>query len=364
MAVNYVKFQRGSESAYLALKNADRLDENTLYFIYKTNNDQVGSLYLGERLISGGDVIRESTNLDDLKDVVATGAATNSFLVRDGDKWVAKSLDDVIDLILGNVTLSDTKVYQVVLEIDEAHQDAIARVVGGELPNPGDIAIVKDEFVSGKIEHTAYVYDKDIESWVAMDGNYNANNVYFDEDFVFTKSVGTVAIPSSGNIKVDAAGKNLKEFFAALFAAEEKTNLIQTEPYVSSLTIGGAGSYEVGSVINPTYSAVFNAGSYKYGPSPTGASVSGWNITSTNGDNLTNAEASGNLNTVNVKADTYISFTATANYDAGQYAKTNLGNISTLRINAGSKSKTETGKIQGYRNTFYGSIDNKNDLTV
>jgi hypothetical protein len=43
-----------------------------------------------------------------------------------------------------------------------------------------------------------------------MDGNYNADNVYFDDDFIFTESVGTVVIPESGSTKVAAAGKNIK----------------------------------------------------------------------------------------------------------------------------------------------------------
>ena len=39
MAINYVKFQRGSLAAYEALKQADRVDENTLYFIYSDENE-------------------------------------------------------------------------------------------------------------------------------------------------------------------------------------------------------------------------------------------------------------------------------------------------------------------------------------
>lgn len=102
MAVNYVKFQRGTLAAYESLKAANRLDENTLYFIYPEGNEIVGSLYMGERIISGGDIVLESSYLDDLKDVVATGAGTNSFLVKDGENWVAKSLDEVISLIANN----------------------------------------------------------------------------------------------------------------------------------------------------------------------------------------------------------------------------------------------------------------------
>ena len=90
MAVNYVKFQRGSQEAYDALKTAGKLDSNTLYFIYKNEADAVGALYMGNRIISGGDITIASATLDDLADVVVTGAGTNAFLVKEGTNWVAK----------------------------------------------------------------------------------------------------------------------------------------------------------------------------------------------------------------------------------------------------------------------------------
>ena len=51
MAVNYVYFQRGSKTAYNALKNAGRIDNNALYFIYDSEDSSTGSLYLGTKLI-------------------------------------------------------------------------------------------------------------------------------------------------------------------------------------------------------------------------------------------------------------------------------------------------------------------------
>ena len=73
------------------------------------------------------------------------------------------------------------------------------------------MVIVKYQFVTGKYQHTAYVYDGTV--WAAMDGNYNAENVYFKNDFVFTENVGTVKIPETGSIEVEAAGLNVAEFF-------------------------------------------------------------------------------------------------------------------------------------------------------
>ena len=60
MAVNYVKFFRGTPNAFekLAVKNND-----TLYFISETD-EVTGSLYLGSTLISGN-----ISSLKDLEDI-------------------------------------------------------------------------------------------------------------------------------------------------------------------------------------------------------------------------------------------------------------------------------------------------------
>lgn len=97
---NYVYFQRGSKAAYDALKNAGRINDNALYFIYDSEDSSTGSLYLGTKLISGGQSTVVSSSLGDLTDVIITGAQTNSFLVKDdNDTWVAKTAEQVAELI-------------------------------------------------------------------------------------------------------------------------------------------------------------------------------------------------------------------------------------------------------------------------
>lgn len=97
---NYVYFQRGSKAAYDALKSANRIDNNALYFIYDSEDSSTGSLYLGTKLISGGQSTVVSSSLGDLTDVIITGAQTNSFLVKDdNDTWVAKTAEQVAELI-------------------------------------------------------------------------------------------------------------------------------------------------------------------------------------------------------------------------------------------------------------------------
>ena len=63
---NFVKFQRGTLTAY---NNLRVKDPDTLYFVYTDINSQYGSLYLGEKLISSGDITVVSPSLSDLTDI-------------------------------------------------------------------------------------------------------------------------------------------------------------------------------------------------------------------------------------------------------------------------------------------------------
>ncbi|WP_291627930.1 hypothetical protein [Clostridium sp.] len=54
----------------------------------------------------------------------------------------------------------------------------------------GDIAIVKSLIADNKYQYTAYVYDAKTKAWAAMDGNYNATNIYFDNDLTITANIG------------------------------------------------------------------------------------------------------------------------------------------------------------------------------
>jgi hypothetical protein len=114
-------------------------------------------------------------------------------------------------------------------------------------PAVGDIVIIKDIISSDKYQYTGYVYNG--ENWAAMDGNYNAENIYFDEDFVFTEDIGTIKIPEAGSLTVTATGKNLKEFLSTIFAKEE--NPITTLPSATIKLNPITNLYEVGTEYTP-----------------------------------------------------------------------------------------------------------------
>lgn len=234
---------------------------------------------------------------------------------------------------------------------DQSDLDAIAAVVGSAELHEGDTAIVTRNI--GTADHksyTAYVYDG--EKWTAMDGNYDASNVYFDADFTATEKVGTISIPASGSTTVAAQGKSVKEFLASLLAAEKQPS--KTDPAVT-VTVSTGKSYEVGTTVTPTYSASLSAGSYTYGPA-TGITAKTWSVSNSATDEVLET-ASGSFAPVIVGDSTNYSVTATATYDAGAMPKTNIGNDAPdKQIPAGSKSATASQKITGYRNFFYGVV--------
>lgn len=102
-SVHYVKFYRGSTAAYELLKNNNRLNSDTLYFVYTNANATKGLLYLGDKLISGsvdgsGQVVSDIA-LEDLTDVSIddTSLANYQILVYENNEWVNKSLSEIIE---------------------------------------------------------------------------------------------------------------------------------------------------------------------------------------------------------------------------------------------------------------------------
>lgn len=241
--------------------------------------------------------------------------------------------------------------YEGVKQDGESDMEVIARVLAagnvGET-HEDDIFIVKALIAGGKYSHTAYVYDG--AKWVAMDGNYNADNVYFDEDMLVTKEIGYITL-TNGQGTIPSSGKNIKEVFEAMFVKEQ--NPTTTQPKVA-LTFSQAKAYEVGSKVIPSYSATFNAGSYTYGPA-TGVTVTTWEVTDTDGN--TSASASGTFPEITVADGTNYKITAKATHTEGAVPVTNKKTpYEAGKIAAGSKSTTSSA-VTGYRSFFYGVLD-------
>lgn len=376
---NYVKFFRGTPKAYAnTIKNSD-----TLYFVSESDSN-VGSLYLGSKLISG-----EINSLSELEGIlISENLSDGSILVYDESQssWVNKTIVEAIGLMtpatsteVGGYGLvpapgigeenyflrgdgtwapieipegpgavqSSTQIFEVTTQANESHDSAISTVVNNKELFAGDIAIVKDLIFGDKYQYTAYVYNG--TAWAAMDGNYRADNVYFDEDFIFTKEIGTVKIDESGNTTVSAAGKNLQEFFAGLFAEEEYPTTPSTS---ATLTSSNIGTKEVGTKIGIKYSFTTTSGDYAYGPSDNGVVWSDYKATF-NGETLTGK--TGTFTTIQVTDDTNLSITGSVEQSAGAVPLTNLGNeCEDAQIKAKSWTDLTKGTLTGYRAWFCG----------
>ncbi len=368
-------------AAWNKLSN-DQKNSDTLYFITNADDDE-GLLYLGNKLIAGGTTEIPVMGLDDLTDVTINelSLGETSFLVYDfkTSQWVNKNPSEIVfggatsesmgkaglvpapargqeNLFLrGDGTWAaatcGAALFETVLAEGETHEAAIARVVGTTTVLNGDVAVVKVLIADDKYQLTSYFYSQSVRKWVAMDGNYDASNVYFNSDFVFTEKVGTVSIPSSGSTTVEAEGKNVQEFLAGLFAAARDP--LVTAPSGSISFNGTSGPYEVGTTVSPKYTTSFSAGSYEFGPA-TGITAT-YAVTDTAGGSST--KSADTMPAILVEDDTSYNITVVMTYTDGAIPNNNIGTALPNKQLKGSTITKTTGNLTGYRASFCG-IDN------
>lgn len=227
-----------------------------------------------------------------------------------------------------------------------------------------DIFIVKTVVDSVESE-SAYSYDG--TDWVAICGNVDADKVLLYNDITLAGSytqVGNLTKSSTGTAVFQTKGKSVADVFTEIFSKRLQPT-ITAQPAVTITIKNGsatmASEYEVGTVLNPTYTASLSAGSYTYGPA-TGVTATAWSIRDT--ANNTAETASGSLSAGYTLTTSAYSITATATHNVGAIANDNLGSQSApvVQIAAGSKSRTSA-TVTGYRNIFWGMVSNTDDIT-
>lgn len=284
---------------------------------------------------------------------------TNKFKIGDGaTAWKELAYAGADETVIKSIINAnrDTCTYVDLTEGQE-DADALATITS---PKQGDTAIVRKAIDDTHKSYTAYVYTG--SAWSAMDGNYNANNVYLDADIKMAGNytqVGNLTKTQNGTATFATKGKSIAEALTDIFSKRLQPGT-PTAPAVT-ITFGQAKAYEVGTTVSPTYSASLSAGSYTYGPA-TGITATSWEISDTAGN--TADTATGSFADVVVADNTNYKITAKANYGEGAVAKDNLGSDSNpvVKIAAGSATKT-SGAITGYRNTFYGTVTEKAEVT-
>ena len=276
------------------------------------------------------------------------GIETDTLKMKVGDgtsKWEAlgylgADANDILAIINENRDSCTT------IEVVEGQSDTEALATISN-PKNGDTAVLVKVISGDKKSYTAFVYDN---AWKAMDGNYNASNVYFDKDLTYTVQFGTLAKPS-GSGTFSAAGKNVEQVLSSLMAQE--ANPSKSNPAVSFSAQGGFGTFEIGTKKNLTYTAALSAGSYTYGPA-TGITAQTWEVSCT-GVSGTKSTATGTFENVVAEA-TAKKITAKATYNEGAVPVTNLGNpYPEGKIAAGTASK-DSNELKGVRYMFWGPM--------
>lgn len=265
------------------------------------------------------------------------------------DHWTTLKYSGVDeDTIKGIISNNRNDFTPVEATEEEDDIQALARAITN--PKKGDMAVVIRTIAGDKKSYTAYIHNG--TAFAAMDGNYSADNVYFDEDLTYTVQFGTLAKPS-GSAKFPAKGKNVSQVFASLMAQE--ANPSKTAPAVSFSAQDGFGTFEIGTKKNLTYTAALSAGSYTYGPA-TGITAQSWSVSCT-GVAGTKTTATGTFENV-VAESNGKRIVATAQYGDGAIPVTNLGNpYKAGQIKAGSAT-ANSNEFKGVRYMFWGPMTN------
>ena len=104
---SYVKFVRGTVTAWNQLRAASQVYDDTLYFIYESADATTGSLYLGTKLI-GGTSSGGANSLADLTDVIVSEISNKNILIYNGVSWINGTVEDVINLNTSTLEIDST----------------------------------------------------------------------------------------------------------------------------------------------------------------------------------------------------------------------------------------------------------------
>lgn len=313
------------------------MDEKTLQTTIILRNDVTANWAGSTLVLKKGEVA-----IDTEKNIFKIGDGEHTF--SQIEKYFA-SFDEVTKAITeATKNLHTADVYEAEVNLG-ADKLAALRALATN-PFKGDFGIVKEKLSpEGKYQYTAYVYDGD--NWAAMDGNYDAENVYFQKDLMITAPIGVQTIPSSGFKTLATTGKNLKQVFDMIVAEEENPSTTQPTAVLNSNNIGAK---EVGTNIAIAYSFATNPGSYTYGPA-TGVTFSGHEATF-NGETLTGA--SGTFASMQVVDGTSLSISGKCSSSEGAVPLTNFGNPYEAGKIAAKNYTPTKGTLTGYRGWFYG----------
>lgn len=197
---------------------------------------------------------------------IAIESDTNKFKFGDGQHTYAQLPYAGIDQ--AQLDAFEDNYYRLTPEDSVSDNNALATV---ENPAKGDIAVVERAIggVSTASSLTAYMYNGSI--WQALDGNYDASNIYFDQDLITSFAMGNISL-SNGMAIISASGKNLMEVWESIYVKEINTDLKKANsngteaPPTCTMSGNSTKYYLVGDTSTAqTITLGLNKGAYKFG---------------------------------------------------------------------------------------------------
>ena len=373
---------------------------NTAEFKDSTGNYIIGKspeslVVIGEE---GIDKREENTLLGVKSAIIGADTDTMSDFTMHGIKkylnYTADTLSQIIFVDcpeeLDDINAINRKVFELGITPVESNIAVVRRIIAEDPTN------VSEDHPNGVVyyNYTGYVYaalpagSGLVQStWSAMTGNYSAKDVYFTQDFTFTKPVGVVTQKNiddnNGYAVRRATGVSLQDFMGDLFSEASDPNV--TNPnYTLSASATTSGDNEVGTYITAlNWSGTFSAGSYPYGSvaatdesirytdKGTGVTVNSYNVSCDKAGTASGQTEDGtwrlpnNITIDAVGSKTYATISVTCNTNASPRIPVNNLHSPVYRLQIGAKSipKTANVNVTGHRKMFYGSSVNTLDIT-
>ena len=162
---------------------------------------------------------------------------------------VIGALDERFDAIESAMASMGNAVFQIAAEdlkeVEGVSEGAKIKNFITETVNEGNIAIVTKTIAEGVLSRTAYVYTK-VGEWAALDGNYDAKDIYFSEDLTYTSDIGALKLPTGATSSTyEASGKSLEALIKRLMAETIAPTITQPKFTMDSVS---AKSYTTNTV--------------------------------------------------------------------------------------------------------------------
>ncbi len=320
-----------------------------------------------------------SAKVEAVKIKIGDGFTAYANLPYVGDE-ISSALEESFNAKLDEITAAMSTMGNAVFQVNAADLTSVEGDSEGaklknyitEDVNEGNIAIVTKVIAGDVVGRTAYAYTEN-GVWAALDGNYDAKDIYFSKDLTYTSDIGALKLPEGATSSTyEATGKSLEALISRLMAETIAPTITQPKFSLtaSASSNTSAASKEIGSYITTLkWDGTFTDGTYSFGyEGGTGTADTAAGCTATyevSCDKAGTASVQGvdgtwtltdkiQIDDDSSKGKTYATITNKCTW--GNSPRTPINNIGEAvagAITTNSSEQSAGVKVVGYRNSFY-----------